>query len=70
LSQENSEKPVSVNEDHLFQVNVTKREITPVYWEGPIYEVRRATWFMQGDSASKWIPCEEKMSKQIEEGYQ
>lgn len=58
---------VPVNEDHLFEVNIKKREINPVYWEGPIFEVRRATWFAQIDGA--WIPCEEKMAKQIEEGY-
>lgn len=57
-----------VNEDHLFQVDIYKREISPVYWEGPVFEVRRATWFMQTDS--KWLPCEENMAKQIEQGYQ
>ncbi|KAI8638100.1 hypothetical protein BD408DRAFT_453809 [Parasitella parasitica] len=64
---ENGTKVVSVNEDHLFQVDIHKREISPVYWEGPIFEVRRATWFMQADS--KWLPCEENMAKQVEEGY-
>ncbi|KAI9281140.1 hypothetical protein BY458DRAFT_430110, partial [Sporodiniella umbellata] len=56
-----------VNEDYLFEVNIPKREISPVYWEGPIFEVRRAIWFVQVDGA--WVPCEEKMSKQIEDGY-
>lgn len=65
---ENGTKLVPVNEDHLFQVDIYKREISPVYWEGPVFEVRRATWFMQTDS--KWLPCEENMAKQIEQGYQ
>ncbi|CEP16752.1 hypothetical protein [Parasitella parasitica] len=64
---ENGSKVVPVNEDHLFEVDTHKREISPVYWEGPIFEVRRATWFMQTDS--KWLPCEENMAKQIEQGY-
>ncbi|KAG1466118.1 hypothetical protein G6F56_004752 [Rhizopus delemar] len=58
---------VPVNEDYLFEVNISKREISPVYWEGPIFEVRRAIWFVQVDGT--WVPCEEKMSKQIENGY-
>ncbi|KAI7892956.1 DDHD domain-containing protein [Mucor mucedo] len=57
---------VPVNEDHLFQVDVTQRTISPVYWEGPSYEVRRATWFMQTDG---WVPCEENIAEQIELGY-
>ncbi|KAG2175583.1 hypothetical protein INT43_001230 [Umbelopsis isabellina] len=59
---------VPVNEDELFQVDVSRRTISPVYWEGPTYDVRRATWFIQGDS-SKWVPCEETFAEQIELGY-
>ncbi|KAI8338230.1 DDHD domain-containing protein [Chlamydoabsidia padenii] len=59
---------VLVNEDQLFEVDVYERRISPVYWEGATYEVRRATWFMQGDG-SKWVPCEENLSEQIEIGY-
>lgn len=36
---------VPVNEDFLFDVDIEKRELAPVYWLGPIYEVRRGTWF-------------------------
>lgn len=36
---------VPVNEDFLFDVNIEHRELAPVYWLGPIYEVRRGTWF-------------------------
>lgn len=32
------ETRVPVNEDFLFDVNVEKRELGPVYWLGPIYE--------------------------------
>ena len=32
---------VPVHEDFLFDVDVSNRELAPVYWLGPIYEVRR-----------------------------
>ncbi|RAH49513.1 DDHD family phospholipase [Aspergillus brunneoviolaceus CBS 621.78] len=58
---------VSVNEDFLFDVNVENRELAPTYWVGPIYEVRRGTWFFQEGSTMK--PCEENLATQLEEGY-
>lgn len=58
-----------MNEDYLFEVDIEKRTIGPIYWEGPIFEIRRATWFIQGDG-SKWVPCEENLSEQLEIGYQ
>ncbi|KAF9918669.1 hypothetical protein BX616_006915 [Lobosporangium transversale] len=58
---------VLVNEDHLFEVNINKMEIKPVYWQGPTYEVRRAVWFLQYDG--KFVPCEANLSQQIEYGY-
>lgn len=39
---------VPVNEDYLFDVDIDKRELAPAYWLGPVYDVRRATWFHQG----------------------
>lgn len=39
---------VPVNEDYLFDVDVESRELGPAYWLGPVYEVRRGTWFYQG----------------------
>ncbi|CAG8825838.1 19211_t:CDS:10, partial [Gigaspora margarita] len=59
---------VPCNEDYLFEVDIDKREIHPVYWSGPIYEVRRGTWFQQAD-LNKYIPCDENLAMQIEEGY-
>lgn len=29
---------VPVNEDFLFDVDIQKRELAPVYWAGPVYE--------------------------------
>src|SRR5690606_17363493 len=43
------------------------RELAPVYWIGPVYEVRRGTWFHQDGSNLR--PCEENLASQLEEGY-
>ncbi|RHZ72580.1 hypothetical protein Glove_242g139 [Diversispora epigaea] len=64
----NSGKKVPCNEDYLFEVDIDKRKLSPVYWTGPSYDVRRATWFQQGDG-SKFSPCDENLAAQIEEGY-
>lgn len=58
---------VAVNEDYLFDVDVQQRELGPAYWIGPVYEVRRGTWFFQDGSNLK--PCEENLATQLEEGY-
>ncbi|KAH7026274.1 DDHD domain-containing protein [Microdochium trichocladiopsis] len=58
---------VPVNEDYLFEVDIDTRELAPVYWLGPIYEVRRGTWFYQ--EASTLRPCDENLAAQLEEGY-
>lgn len=58
---------VAVNEDYLFDVDIEERELAPVYWLGPIYEVRRGTWFFQEGSGLR--PCEENLAAQLEEGY-
>ncbi|KAI1389455.1 DDHD domain-containing protein [Hypoxylon trugodes] len=58
---------VPVNEDFLFDVDIEERELAPVYWLGPIYDVRRGTWFYQEGSTLR--PCEENLAAQLEEGY-
>lgn len=58
---------VPVNEDYLFDVDIERRELGAVYWLGPIYEVRRGTWFYQEGSVLR--PCEENLATQLEEGY-
>ena len=40
---------IPVNEDYLFDVSIQERELAPAYWLGPVYEVRRGTWFYQGE---------------------
>lgn len=58
---------VPVNEDYLFDVDIEQRELAPVYWLGPIYDVRRGTWFYQEGSTLR--PCDENLATQLEEGY-
>ncbi|KAI1270597.1 DDHD domain-containing protein [Xylariaceae sp. FL1019] len=58
---------VPVNEDFLFDVDIEQRELAPVYWLGPVYDVRRGTWFYQEGSSLR--PCEENLAAQLEEGY-
>ena len=58
---------VPVNEDFLFDVDVQHRELAPTYWLGPIYDVRRGSWFYQEGSSLR--PCEENLADQLEEGY-
>ncbi|CAK9440595.1 uncharacterized protein LODBEIA_P46350 [Lodderomyces beijingensis] len=56
--------PVEVNEDKLFEVNVEKFQLMPVYWEGPVYEVRRGIWFNKSG-----VPLPNKVTMEIEDGY-
>jgi hypothetical protein len=38
---------VTVGHDGLYEVNTKTFEFAPIYWDGPIYEVRRGIWFEQ-----------------------
>lgn len=58
---------VPVNEDFLFDVDIQARELAPTYWLGPIYDVRRGSWFYQEGSVLR--PCDENLAIQLEEGY-
>ncbi|KAK5169160.1 uncharacterized protein LTR77_006469 [Saxophila tyrrhenica] len=58
---------VPVNEDYLFDVDIERRELGPAYWLGPVYDVRRGTWFYQDGSVQR--PCDENLATQLEDGY-
>lgn len=62
-----SSTKVYVNEDFLFDVDIEKRELGPAYWLGPVYEVRRGSWFHQEGSTQR--PCDENLANQLEEGF-
>jgi hypothetical protein len=55
---------VPVNEDYLFNVEIETRELAPAYWLGPVYDVKRGTWFEPNGN-----PCDEHLATQLEEGY-
>lgn len=67
-SQTTQESPkttkVSVNEDYLFDVEIETRELAPSYWLGPVYDVKRGTWFTPSGE-----PVDEGLAMQLEEGY-
>jgi hypothetical protein len=50
---------VPVHEDFLFDVDIQNRELAPAYWLGPIFEVKRGTWFF--DESGKLRPCDENL---------
>jgi hypothetical protein len=58
---------VPVNEDYLFDVHIEKRELEPAYWLGPVYEVKRGSWFYQEGPYLR--PCDENLANQLEEGF-
>jgi hypothetical protein len=57
------EVKVLVNEDYLFDVDIKRRELAPVYWEGPVYDVRRGTWFFQGKRSLQKGPAATQNSR-------
>ncbi|ORY16005.1 DDHD domain-domain-containing protein [Clohesyomyces aquaticus] len=59
-----SRTKVPVNEDYLFDVEIETRELAPAYWPGPVYDVKRATWF-----TAEGEPVDENLATQLEEGY-
>lgn len=59
-----SQKQIPVLEDYLFDVDLSSFELAPAYWIGPVFEVRRGSWFYQDGK-----PCEENLAYQLEEGY-
>ena len=58
---------VPVNEDYLFDVNIEQRELEPAYWLGPVYEVRRGSWFFSEGGSLR--ACDENLANQLEDGY-
>ncbi|ONH68503.1 Phospholipase DDHD1 [Cyberlindnera fabianii] len=58
------ENKISVNEDFLFEVDLEERVMSPVYWDGAVYEVRRGSWF-----TSDGVPVKEELAEDLEQGY-
>ncbi|KAG5368546.1 putative phospholipase C20G8.02 [Yarrowia sp. E02] len=62
-----SDAIVPVREDYLFEVDIDTMELSPVYWDGPIFEVRRSEWLLMDGSNA--IPCSKQLNDQLENGY-
>lgn len=60
---------IVVTEGGRYDVAVKNRERTSVYWEEPVAQVRRCTWFAKGDSDHRYEPFEESLSQKLEEEY-
>ncbi|CDO94612.1 unnamed protein product [Kluyveromyces dobzhanskii CBS 2104] len=58
-------KKIDVNEDHLFQVDLEKLSLSPIFWEGPSYEIRRGIWFNDQN-----IPLSPDLTDAIEKFHQ
>uniref|UniRef100_A0A0K8V5I0 Phospholipase DDHD2 n=1 Tax=Bactrocera latifrons TaxID=174628 RepID=A0A0K8V5I0_BACLA len=51
-----------------YDVNISERTKTPVYWESTPIEVRRCSWFYKGTD-SKMVPYEEAIADLLENEY-
>lgn len=52
-----------------YDVDILRRERTPVYWPGAPTEVRRCSWFYKGPSESRYTPYEESVAAKFEEEF-
>ncbi|KAJ3327786.1 hypothetical protein HDU91_004267, partial [Kappamyces sp. JEL0680] len=54
--------------DALYEANVATREFYPIYWDGQTFEIRRGIWFEPGKGPSAYVPCDENLTAQLEDG--
>ncbi|XP_008214633.1 SEC23-interacting protein isoform X2 [Nasonia vitripennis] len=52
-----------------YDVEILRRHRSPVYWTGPITEVRRCSWFYKGPAESRYTPYEESVAARLEEEF-
>lgn len=51
-----------------YDVNILRRQRSPVYWEDATTEVRRCSWFHKGNDG-RYTPYEENIATLLEEEY-
>lgn len=61
-------RQIVITDGGRFDVDITERTRTPVYWKGESNPVRRCSWFYKMDSRS--IPYEEGIADLLEHEYQ
>ncbi|CAL7945667.1 unnamed protein product [Xylocopa violacea] len=52
-----------------YDVDILRRERSPVYWSGEPAEVRRCSWFFKGPTESRYVPYDESTAAKLEEEY-
>ncbi|XP_043520205.1 SEC23-interacting protein-like isoform X2 [Frieseomelitta varia] len=52
-----------------YDVDILRRQRSPVYWTGESAEVRRCSWFFKGPTESKYVPYDESTAAKLEEEY-
>nr|CAD7198841.1 unnamed protein product [Timema douglasi] len=52
-----------------YDVNVLRRQRSAVYWNEPVTEVRRCSWFYKGAIDTRYVPYEENVSTRLEEEF-
>lgn len=58
---------VTVEQDFLYEADIEKMEISPIYWQGDTFEIRRGTWFIY--NKGKCTPCDINLASQVETGF-
>lgn len=61
-------KQIITTDGGRFEVNISERSRTPIYWTAENTEVRRCSWFYKVDS--RWCPYDEGISELLESEYQ
>ncbi|XP_076658889.1 uncharacterized protein LOC143362526 isoform X2 [Halictus rubicundus] len=52
-----------------YDVDILRRQRSPVYWSGASTEVRRCSWFFKGSNESAYTPYDEGTAAKLEEEY-
>ncbi|XP_017877107.1 SEC23-interacting protein-like isoform X2 [Ceratina calcarata] len=52
-----------------YDVDILRRQRSPVYWSGESSEVRRSSWFFKGPTESRYVPYDENTATKLEEEY-
>ncbi|XP_078047652.1 uncharacterized protein LOC144475532 isoform X2 [Augochlora pura] len=52
-----------------YDVDILRRQRSPVYWTGASTEVRRCSWFFKGSNESVYTPYDESIAAKLEEEY-
>ncbi|PWN47984.1 hypothetical protein IE53DRAFT_400894 [Violaceomyces palustris] len=62
---------VEVMEDHLFDVDLERMVLYPVFWKGVLLKVVRATWFYSSSTDGSYAPIswDDDLSKDLDKAY-